>query len=63
MLSPTHSIEYSCSISLQLMVVHADNVGSRQMQKIRIALRGKGQLLMGKNTMMRKVHTGQFCLL
>lgn len=38
----------------KLMVVHADNVGSRQMQKIRIALRGKGQLLMGKNTMMRK---------
>jgi len=30
-------------------------VGSNQMQKIRIALRGHGVLLMGKNTMMRKV--------
>jgi len=36
------------------IVVHADNVGSHQMQQIRIALRGKAVLLMGKNTMMRK---------
>lgn len=35
-------------------VVGADNVGSRQMQQIRIALRGHAIVLMGKNTMMRK---------
>jgi large subunit ribosomal protein LP0 len=35
-------------------IVGADNVGSRQMQKIRISLRGSGVVLMGKNTMMRK---------
>lgn len=35
-------------------IVGADNVGSRQMQKIRISLRGTGVVLMGKNTMMRK---------
>nr|CAQ63458.1 ribosomal protein [Mytilus galloprovincialis] len=35
-------------------IVNADNVGSKQMQLIRSALRGKGVVLMGKNTMMRK---------
>jgi large subunit ribosomal protein LP0 len=35
-------------------IVGADNVGSKQMQEIRIALRGKALVLMGKNTMMRK---------
>jgi len=39
-------------------IVQADNVGSKQMQQIRIALRGKGELLMGKNTMMRKAIRG-----
>jgi len=39
-------------------VVGADNVGSRQMQKIRIALRGHAIVLMGKNTMMRKAIRG-----
>jgi large subunit ribosomal protein LP0 len=38
-----------------ILIVTADNVGSNQMQKIRIAIRGKGVLLMGKNTIMRKV--------
>jgi len=38
----------------QMFIVHADNVGSKQMQMIRIALRGKGQVVMGKNTMMRR---------
>jgi len=37
------------------LVVQVDNVGSNQMQKTRIALRGKAVLLMGKNTLMRKV--------
>lgn len=38
----------------KLFVVGADNVRSKQFQEIRIALRGKGVILMGKNTMMRK---------
>jgi len=37
-----------------VLIVQCDNVGSSQMQKVRIALRGKGQLLMGKNTIIRK---------
>jgi len=36
------------------LIVHADHVGSKQMQNIRIALRGKAQILMGKNTMIRR---------
>lgn len=40
-------------------IVGVDNVGSRQMQEIRIALRGHGEILMGKNTMIRKAIRGQ----
>lgn len=40
-------------------LVSADNVGSKQMQQIRIAMRGRGEVLMGKNTMMRKAIRGQ----
>ena len=40
-------------------IVGVDNVGSKQLQNTRIALRGKAELLMGKNTMMRKV-MGEF---
>jgi len=39
-------------------IVGADNVGSRQMQQIRISLRGTAVVLMGKNTMMRKAIRG-----
>lgn len=39
-------------------LVGVDNVGSKQMQKIRIALRGQAVVLMGKNTMMRKAIRG-----
>lgn len=39
-------------------IVGADNVGSRQMQQIRISLRGLAVVLMGKNTMMRKAIRG-----
>jgi len=42
----------------KVLIVNADNVGSAQMQKIRHALRGKGVLLMGKNTMIRKAIRG-----
>jgi len=39
----------------KIVVVGADNVGSNQMQKIRQSLRGNAEILMGKNTMVRKV--------
>jgi len=42
----------------KLFIVGADNVGSSQMQKIRITLRGHAVILMGKNTMMRKAIRG-----
>jgi large subunit ribosomal protein LP0 len=38
----------------RVLVVTADNVGSKHMQQIRKAMRGKAVLLMGKNTMIRK---------
>jgi len=42
----------------KILIVGADNVGSQQMQNIRKSLRGKGILLMGKNTMIRKAIRG-----
>jgi len=36
-----------------VLIVGVDNVGSNQMQKTRIALRGKAIVLMGKNTIIR----------
>lgn len=38
-----------------VLIVHADNVGSKQMQQIRHALRGEAEIIMGKNTTIRKV--------
>jgi len=38
-----------------VLIVEVDHVGSSQMQKTRIALRGKAVILMGKNTLMRKI--------
>merc|ERR1719486_1056507 len=35
------------------LVIHVDHVGSKQMQDIRMDLRGKAEVLMGKNTMIR----------
>jgi len=35
------------------LIVRVDHVGSSQLQKVRIALRGKATVLMGKNTMIR----------
>ncbi|GLE02349.1 hypothetical protein PINS_up011187 [Pythium insidiosum] len=39
----------------KIFLVSVDNVGSNQLQQVRIALRGKAEVLMGKNTLMRKV--------
>lgn len=38
-----------------ILIIGVDFVGSKQMQQTRIALRGKGIILMGKNTLIRKV--------
>lgn len=38
----------------QILIVHADNVGSNQLQNIRRGLRGDSIVLMGKNTMMKR---------
>jgi len=42
----------------KIFIVGVDNVGSTQMQKIRQEIRGKGVVLMGKNTMIRKAIRG-----
>jgi len=41
-----------------IFIVNVDNVGSNQMHQIRQKLRGEGIVLMGKNTMVRKVLRG-----
>jgi len=38
----------------RMFIVGIDNVGSRQMQEIKIALRGTAEVLCGKNTQMRR---------
>lgn len=41
----------------KVCIVSVDNVGSRQMQQVRMGLRGQAEVLMGKNTLIRKVVT------
>lgn len=38
-----------------MLIINIDFVGSSQMQKLRISLRGRAAVLMGKNTIMRKI--------
>jgi len=38
----------------RIFICDADNVSSRQFQAIRVGMRGHGDVLMGKNTMMKK---------
>jgi large subunit ribosomal protein LP0 len=38
-----------------VLVIGVDNVGSLQMAKIRVSLRGKAIMVLGKNTLMRKI--------
>jgi len=38
-----------------ILIITVDFVGSKQMQRVRSAIRGQGIVLMGKNTIMRKV--------
>lgn len=44
----------------QIMLVGADNVGSHHMQQIRMKVRGEAVILMGKNTMIRRVIRADF---
>ena len=39
----------------KVFVVEVDNVGSQQMNQTRKQMRGVAEILMGKNTLMRKV--------
>lgn len=39
----------------KILVVEADNVLSGQMHDVRLALRGKAEIIMGKNTLIRKI--------
>jgi len=41
-----------------IFIVTVDNVSSQQMHEIRVALRGEGVVLMGKNTMVRRAVKG-----
>jgi len=43
-----------CVNSKAALIVHIDNVTSKQFQDVRMELRGKATVLMGKNTMIRK---------
>jgi len=39
----------------KIFIIHVDNVTSKQFMEIRYNLRGKAEILMGKNTLMRRV--------
>jgi len=60
-LSKTKKSEYFTKMTVMLntyskvFVVDVDNVGSQQMNQTRRQMRGKAEILMGKNTLMRKV--------
>jgi len=43
-----------CVNSKAALIVHTDHVTSKQMQDVRLELRGRATVLMGKNTMIRK---------
>ena len=42
----------------RFFLVNVDNVGSKQMQQIRISLRDRATIIMGKNTTIRKAIRG-----
>lgn len=49
-----HIMEVADDCPASCLIVNVDNVGSNQMHQIRVALRGKAVVLMGKNTMVRR---------
>lgn len=44
----------------KIIIFEADNVSTAQMKKIRKQLRGKAEMVMGKNTLFRKAFLSQF---
>jgi large subunit ribosomal protein LP0 len=48
-------LEHMLESYTKIFLVGVDNVGSNQIQQIRLALRNRAELLMGKNTLIRKV--------
>jgi len=58
---PQRKIDYANTLRKYLkeyskiMIISVDNVGSSQLQKVRVMIRGRGKILMGKNTIIRKV--------
>jgi large subunit ribosomal protein LP0 len=48
-------LEKAFTVYKNILIISVDFVGSRQMQDVRMAIRGKGEIVMGKNTIMRKV--------
>jgi large subunit ribosomal protein LP0 len=58
---PARKVEYIARMEelldthTKVFIVQANHVGSKQFSDIRLALRGKGTILMGKNTVMRRV--------
>jgi len=60
-LSKTKKAEYFKKMTILLekytkvFIVNVDNVGSQQMNKTRMQMRGNAEVLMGKNTLMKKI--------
>jgi len=50
-----NKLESAFNTYKNILIISVDFVGSRQMQDVRLAIRGKGEIIMGKNTIMRKV--------
>merc|ERR1719305_1039173 len=50
-----NKLETAFNTYKNILIISVDFVGSRQMQDVRLAIRGKGEIIMGKNTIMRKV--------
>jgi len=48
-------LESALSEYKNILIITVDFVGSKQMQNVRMAIRGEGIVLMGKNTIIRKV--------
>lgn len=50
-----NKLEKAFNVYKNILIISVDFVGSKQMQDVRMAIRGKGEVIMGKNTIMRKV--------
>jgi large subunit ribosomal protein LP0 len=48
-------MKYMLNTYTKMFVVQVDNVGSQQLNQTRKEMRGTAEILMGKNTLMRKV--------